>query len=216
MLEVFILFIFFLVLTILFGVYLKKSLDCNSDYQQLYNETNQCKLQLENVNTDHKKLEDEQNKLNDKIKLLEKNTLGAYNDNYLKTQNNTCVKIADNIKSDYTLLQHQTNCSNQNDFKIFSYDPVYKQLLVTSNKETKCVDAINENDIVLNDCIKTSLKQKFNYYPLYDGKMKSLLYSKCLGYNVDTDIIELQNCGLKTNIETENSLRNSHLVLNNT
>lgn len=151
-----------------------------------------------------------------RLTLLEKNVIGKFEkEPIVGKADNSCVSLADGTKGDFSYLQLNTLCKNQDKLRIFTYDPVYKQLIVDLGQQKRCVDAVNENDIVLNECIRTSQKQKFNYFPLYGGRFKSMLYSKCLGHNADTNIIELQQCGDVSNVVTRGPSQASHLFLEN-
>lgn len=151
-----------------------------------------------------------------RITLLEKNVIGKFDKEPLVANGDrTCVSIADGTKGDFSYLQLNTLCKDQDKVKIFTYDPVYKQVIVDVGQQKKCIDAVNDNDIVLNECLKTSQKQKFNYFPLYGGRFKSMLYNKCIGYNNDTNILELQTCNNVTNITTRKDEQQRHLFLEN-
>ena len=134
--------------------------------------------------------------------LLEQNIHGIFQNADLFSSEKNCISIAESTRGDlqYLELSKSNNCNN-----IFTYDPVNKQIIVKTNDSTKCITSLNETDIVLNDCVKTSEKQKFNYYPLSDGKFYSSLYSKCLSYNSsdnssDNSIVQLDNCKADNNI----------------
>lgn len=176
----------------------------------------QYKIDLEEYRDQNKKYDaliKEQSDLNEK---LQKNIIGTFNKTALLTNlENSCVKFAKNERDDIMYLNLNTNCISTDIYKLYTYDPINRQLIVKVDDKDKCVDAYNNTDIVLNDCITTSQKQKFNYYPLYDGGFKSTVYSKCLGYNPDSNKIELQKCGEKTNIKTKDTLRKEHLYLEN-
>jgi hypothetical protein len=211
----------------LFGVYLSKSTDCDQKYQGLQkkyeDDTKPLKFQVQDMQTqifegtkDKDKLQLELDSRGKRISVLERNVLGKFDKSYLiSDKEKSCVTIADNTKGDYSYLQLNTQCKEPEVVDIFTFDPVYKQLSVKLGGGSKCVDSINETDVVINDCIKTSQKQKFNYFPLYDGRFKSLLYNKCLGYNADTNLIELQKCGDANNVHTAKTVQQSHLFLEN-
>ena len=211
----------------LFVVYLSKSMDSETSYMLLQHkyedDTKPLKFQVSDLKTQIFELKSDKEQLNkemkdkmDKIGVLEKNVYGKFEDGYIVSNaKNSCVTIADNTKGDFSYLQLNTLCKNPEKSNIFIYDPVYKQLILKLGDARKCVDTVNENDIIVNDCIKTSQKQKFNYFPLYDGRFKSMLYNKCLGYNPDTNIIELQKCGDVTNIQTPKEMQRKHLFLEN-
>jgi FlaG/FlaF family flagellin (archaellin) len=150
-----------------------------------------------------------------RISLLEKNIIGKFENNVLTNTKNSCVTVADGTKGDFTLLTLNKNCTNPIQSAVYSYDPVYKLVSVQHGDSKLCVDALNENDVVLNDCLKTSLKQKFNYFPLNGGRFQSTLYSKCLGYNDTSEMIELQKCGESSNIHTVSEQQPNHLYLEN-
>lgn len=178
-------------------------------------DTTPIKLQISNLKTDIFNLQTEKTQLQDNLSkrearnsLLEKNIIGKFNDGSLIAQNGDCVSLADTTKGDLSFLQVK-NTKKCN--PIFSYDPNYKQISVKIGNSIKCVDAFNENDIVLNDCIKNSQKQKFDYYPLFNGKLYSSLYSKCLNYKTDSNILELNVCEGDNNIIVSNSDKNLYL-----
>jgi hypothetical protein len=125
------------------------------------------------------------------------------------------VSIADATKGDFSYLQLNTLCKEPDQVKIFSYDPVYKQIIMDLGQQKRCIDAVNENDIVINECLRTSQKQKFNYFPLYGGRFKSMLYNKCIGFNPENNILELQTCNDNTNVMTRKDKQQSHLFLEN-
>lgn len=156
----------------------------------------QCKIEMEQADKKYDEL---------KIRntLLEKNIPGIFQNADLFSSEKNCISIAESTRGDlqYLELSKSNNCNN-----IFTYDPVNKQIIVKMNDSTKCITSLNETDIVLNDCVKTSEKQKFNYYPLSDGKFYSSLYSKCLSYNPNDNsnnkynIVQLDNCRAANNI----------------
>lgn len=227
MIEKIILICVVVLLIVLFVVYWRQSTDCKNDLEKLqkqYNtDTQPLKFQMSDLNTKVFELTQDQKQLNtdisnrdSRIKKLEQNLYDKFDNGYIVSdKNDTCVTISDDTKGEYNLLQLNSNCKNPEKMKIFSYDPVYKQLQIKMGSSMKCVDSMNENDVIISDCIKTAQKQKFNYFPLYDGRFKSMLYSKCLGYNSDDKIIELQKCGETTNIKTPKELQNTHLFLEN-
>jgi hypothetical protein len=188
-----------------------------SNLQVKYDEdTTPIKLQISNLKTDIFNLQNEKTQLQDNLSkrearnsLLEKNVLGKFDKGDLITKNGDCIGIADTTKGDLSFLQvkNTKKCNS-----IFSYDPNYKQISVQVGSSTKCIDAFNENDIVLNDCIKNSQKQKFDYYPFFnDGKLYSGLYSKCISYNKDSNILSLAKCEDDNNIIVSNSTNNLYL-----
>lgn len=150
---------------------------------------------------DDHKIEEYYKRENEELKirntLLEQNIPGIFQNADLFSSEKKCISIAESKRGDlsYLELSKLKNCNN-----IFTYDPANKQIIVKINDSTKCITSLNEKDIVLNDCVKTSEKQKFNYYPLSDGKFYSSLYSKCLSYNNDSNIVELDNCKASNNI----------------
>ena len=121
--------------------------------------------------------------------------------------NDLCQTSSDINEHLPTLYEYAKKCNS-----IFSYDPNYKQISLKVGTTTKCIDAFNENDIVLNDCIKNSQKQKFDYYPFFnDGKLYSGLYSKCISYNKESNILGLTKCEDDNNIIVSNSIDNLYL-----
>jgi hypothetical protein len=179
-------------------------------------DTTPIKLQISNLKTDIFNLQNEKTQLKDILSkrearnsLLEKNVLGKFDNGDLIAKNGDCVGISDTTKGDLSFLQvkNTKKCNS-----IFSYDPNYKQISVKVGTSTKCVDAFNENDIVLNDCIKNSQKQKFDYYPFFnDGKLYSSLYSKCISYDNESNILLLQKCDDDNNIIVSKSINNLYL-----
>lgn len=153
---------------------------------------------------EYKRQQADKNKRYDELKikntLLEQNIPGIFQNVELFNNDKNCISISESMRNDlsYLELSKTKNCNN-----IFTYDPVNKQIIVKTNESSKCITSLNETDIVLNDCVKTSEKQKFNYYPLFDGKFYSSLYSKCLSYNNDSNIIELDNCRASNNISNK-------------
>lgn len=195
-------------------IFCKQSL---SNLQVKYDQdTTPIKLQISNLKTDIFNLQTEKTQLKDNLSkrearnsLLEKNVLGKFDNGSLITKNGDCVGIADTTKGDLSFLQvkNTKKCNS-----IFSYDPNYKQISLQVGTTTKCIDAFNENDIVLNDCIKNSQKQKFDYYPFFnDGKLYSGLYSKCISYNKESNILGLEKCEDDNNIIVSNSINNLYL-----
>ena len=145
-----------------------------------------------------------------------KNIFGKFTNGELVNNEGKCISIADSTKGDLTFLQLKNTIKCN---PIFSYEPNYKQIGVKVGTSTKCIDAFNENDIVLNDCIKNSQKQKFDYYPFFnDGKLYSGLYSKCISYNKESNILVLAKCeddndnnNNDNNIIVSNSINNLYL-----
>lgn len=169
--------------------------------------------ELVTQNEKYEKSLSEQTSMN---KLFEKNIIGNFSNNYIiSDKEDACVEVSKDKKGDVSFLGLNKNCFDPKKYSIFNYDPVDRQLIVKIDDTQRCVEAFNTNDVILNDCIKTSQRQKFNYYPLYDGKFKSAVYSKCLGYNPESNIIELQKCGDNTNIKIKDSLRKEQLFLEN-
>lgn len=166
----------------------------------------EIKLYNQSIKTDElqRKLED----VNNKNTLLEKNINGIFENSDLTNKDKKCIDISSKKRGAFQYLE-LTDFEKCND--IFTYDPVNKHLLVKTNESTKCITSLNENDIVLNDCVKTFDKQQFDYYPMHDGKFHSSLHSKCLSYNKDSNIIELDNCTLGNN----NISKSSNLFLPN-
>lgn len=211
----------------LFVVYWQQNADCRSNFEKLQqkyeDDTKPLKFQVSDLKTKIFELTQDKEQLSKNIgtrdgtiKKLEQNVYGKFDNGYIVSdKDRSCVTLADNTKGDYSLLQLNVTCKNPEKINIFSYDPVYKQLQIKLGSSVKCVDSLNENDVIVSDCIKTAQKQKFNYFPLYDGRFKSMLYSKCLGYNLDNNIIELQKCGEITNISTPKELQRTHLFLEN-
>jgi len=146
-------------------------------YNQLEVKTNELQKKIENANN--------------KNILLEKNINGIFENSDLRNEDAKCIDISSKKRGAFQYLE-LTDFEKCND--IFTYDPIDKHLVVKTNESTKCVTSLNENDIILNDCVKTFDKQQFDYYPMHDGKFHSSLHSKCLSYNKDSNIIELDNC----------------------
>lgn len=181
------------------------------------NDPNIIKIQISDLKTKVFELENEREELQvlltqkeERNKLLGKNIFGKFTDGELVDNDGRCVYIADSTKGDLTFLQIK-NTKKCN--PIFSYEPNYKQISVKVGTSTKCIDAFNENEIVLNDCIKNSQKQKFDYYPLFNGKFKSQLYSKCLSYNKESNILQLKQCDIDESIVAKDS--DKYLYLEN-
>jgi len=139
--------------------------------------------------------------------LLEKNINGIFVNSDLVNEDKKCVDISSKKRGAFQYLE-LSNLQKCND--IFTYDPINKQLFVKTNESTKCITSLNDNDIILNDCIKSFDKQQFDYFPMHDGKFHSSLYSKCLSYNKDSNIIELDDCR-----ESNNIVKRSNLFLPN-
>lgn len=146
-------------------------------YNQLEVKTNELQKKIENANN--------------KNILLEKNINGIFENSDLRNEDAKCIDISSKKRGAFQYLE-LTDFEKCND--IFTYDPIDKHLVVKTNESNKCVTSLNENDIILNDCVKTFDKQQFDYYPMHDGKFHSSLHSKCLSYNKDSNIIELDNC----------------------
>jgi hypothetical protein len=139
--------------------------------------------------------------------LLEKNINGIFVNSDLVNEDKKCVDISSKKRGAFQYLE-LSNLQKCND--IFTYEPINKQLFVKTNESTKCITSLNDNDIILNDCIKSFDKQQFDYFPMHDGKFHSSLYSKCLSYNKDSNIIELDDCR-----ESNNIVKRSNLFLPN-
>ena len=175
---------------------------------------NELNQQLFEINYTKGQVDKKNAQLRDESLALKRNILGKFdNARLIGRPPNSCVNVADDVKGEFYKLVLVGNCKTPSE--VFSYEPTNKQIKVKIGQTTKCIDAINENDILLNDCIATSTKQKFNYYPVHDARFQSLLYTKCLGHNMDTNIIELQNCGDASNIATVKEMRDSQLFLPN-
>lgn len=132
------------------------------------------------------------NKQEGTLGIYSKNIYGAFENKPLQVKVGSCVGIADKTKGDFTVLQEDSSCK-----QLFTYEPVQQQIKTNDNK---CVESFNEQNIILGNCNSASIKQKYKYYPLFDGKFKSLLYSKCLGANKD-GFIELQSCNLDSTLK---------------
>jgi hypothetical protein len=163
------------------------------DENKLYNE-----LQIK---TD--KLQRRADTLLDRNNLLEKNISGIFTNSDLTNEDKKCIDISSRKRGAFQYLE-LTDFQKCND--IFTYEPINKQLFVKTNESTKCITSLNENDLVLNDCVKTFDKQQFDYFPMHDGKFHSSLYSKCLSYNKDSNIIELDDCRGSNNIVKSGNL----------
>jgi hypothetical protein len=168
------------------------------------------KTKIFGLENDKEQLQDNLAKTEARNVLYKKNIVGKFVDGSLINKEGNCVSIADSTKGDLTFLQvkNTPKCN-----PIFSYDPNYKQISVKVGVSTKCIDAFNENDVVLNDCIKNSQKQKFEYFPLHDSKLRSSLYSKCLTYDKESKILQLKPCNLDENILVKDS--DKYLYLQN-
>lgn len=213
-----------LIIIILFAVmlyYITETLTCKKKYGELekkYEEdTTPIKLQISDLKTQVFDLQNEKKNLQvsltrqeERSKLLGKNIYGKFTNGELTNSEEKCVSLADSTKGDLTFLQvkNTTKCN-----PIFSYEPNYKQISVKVGTSTKCIDAFNENEVVLNDCIKNSQKQKFDYYPLFNGKLKSQLYSKCLAYDKESNILQLKKCDVDETIFVKDS--DKYLYLEN-
>jgi hypothetical protein len=193
--------------------YVSETLSCKKNYKDLEikyeQDTTPIKIQIADLKTkvfglenDKKQLEENLSRTEARNVLYKKNIIGKFTDGSLINNAGNCVSIADSTKGDLTFLQVK---NTQKCNPIFTYDPSYKQIIVKVGTSTKCVDAFNENDVVLNDCIKNSQKQKFDYFPLYDSKLKSSLYSKCLTYDKESNIIQLKPCNKDENILVKES-----------
>lgn len=202
-----------LIVVVVMGYYISETLACKQNYKDLEKkyekDTTPINIQITDLNTKVFDLQNEKKILQDNLEksdasktLLQKNVLGKFIDGLLSDTDGNCVSIADSTKGDLTFLQLK---NTQKCNPIFSYEPNYKQISVKVGSATKCIDAFNENEVVLNDCIKNSQKQKFDYYPLYDGKLKSQLYSKCLTYDKESKIIQLKKCDTDESIIVKNS-----------
>lgn len=224
------LFIVMLMLAGVFAILIRYNLiytECDKNYtslQQKYeNDTKPLQLQIADFKKRAFEAEDKASVLATsteenlrRIELLEKNIIGKFDKEPLVSATaKTCVSIADDTKGDFSYLKLNTLCSNPEKVNIFTYDPVYKQVIVKLGEQKRCVDAINKNDVVLNECLRTSQKQKFNYFPLSGGRFKSMLYNNCLGFNAENNIIELQKCNELSNIMTQKNRQQSHLLLEN-
>jgi len=135
--------------------------------------------------------------------LLEKNIGGIFENSDLVNENQKCIDISSKKRGAFQYLE-LTEFEKCND--IFTYEPVNKQIVVKTNESTKCITCLNEKDLILNDCVKTFDKQQFDYYPMNDGKFHSSLYSKCLSYNNDSNVIELDDCRGSNNISKRGNL----------
>ena len=163
------------------------------------------KYEIKTDETDE--LQRQTGKLQTRNTLLEKNINGIFVNSDLVNEDKKCVDISSKKRGAFQYLE-LSNLQKCND--IFTYEPINKQLFVKTNESTKCITSLNDNDIILNDCIKSFDKQQFNYFPMHDGKFHSSLYSKCLSYNKDSNIIELDDCR-----ESNNIVKRSNLFLPN-
>lgn len=212
-----------IIIIILFAVmmyYLSETASCKTNYKELEKkyelDTTPIKLQIADLKTQVFDLENEKKNLKTTVdrqdarnKLLEKNIFGKFSNGELVSNEGNCVSIADSTKGDLTFLQLKDTLKCN---PIFSYEPNYRQISVKVGTATKCIDAFNENEVVLNDCIKNSQKQKFDYYPLYDTKLKSQLYAKCLAYDKESKILQLKRCDIPENIVVKDSVNNLYLA----
>jgi hypothetical protein len=213
-----------LVIVILFAVmlyYITETFSCKKSYVELEKkyeqDTTPIKLQISDLKTKVFDLENERKNLQisltqqeERGKLLGKNIFGKFTNGELVNNEGKCISIADSTKGDLTFLQLKNTIKCN---PIFSYEPNYKQIGVKVGTSTKCIDAFNENEIVLNDCIKNSQKQKFDYFPLFNGKLKSQLYSKCLAYDKESNILQLKQCDVDESIVVKDS--DKYLYLGN-
>ena len=150
-----------LVIVILFAVmlyYITETFSCKKSYVELEkkyeDDTKPIKIQISDLKTKVFELENDREKLQvlltgqeERNKLLSKNILGKFTNGELVDNEGRCVYIADSTKGDLTFLQiKDTKKCNP----IFSYEPNYKQISVKVGTSTKCIDAFNENEIVLN------------------------------------------------------------------
>ena len=94
--------------------------------------------------------------------LLEKNINGIFVNSDLVNEDKKCVDISSKKRGAFQYLE-LSNLQKCND--IFTYEPINKQLFVKTNESTKCITSLNDNDIILNDCIKSFDKQQFDYFP---------------------------------------------------
>jgi hypothetical protein len=133
-----------------------------------------------------------------RVKHMEKTYIGSFENRAWKhADESACVLIGEDTKGGFPILVNNSLCPDFDQSGIFSYDNEQRQVRVG---EQLCVDAVNQNDIVLSNCLKTSQRQKFEYYPFVDGKIKSVLYKRCIGVNKDNNIVELQDCDNDSNI----------------
>lgn len=135
-------------------------------------------------------------RLASKLSTIQNKYIGEFEKIPLGDTQGSCIKIGNDTKGAFNVLTKSSSCADEDDVKIFSYNNENRQVKVGDNF---CIDAVNENDVILSNCIKSSQRQLFQYYPYVDGKLKSSLYNKCLGVNSDS-IVELQECNLDTNI----------------
>jgi hypothetical protein len=213
-----------LVIVILFAVmlyYITETFSCKKSYVELEkkyeDDTKPIKIQISDLKTKVFDLENERKNLQvsltqqeERGKLLGKNVFGKFTNGEIVNNEGKCVSIADSTKGDLTFLQLKNTIKCN---PIFSYEPNYKQISVKVGTSTKCIDAFNENEIVLNDCIKNSQKQKFDYFPLFNGKLKSQLYSKCLAYDKESNILQLKQCDVDETVVVKDS--DKYLYLGN-
>lgn len=213
-----------LVIVILFAVmlyYITETFSCKKSYVELEkkyeDDTKPIKIQISDLKTKVFDLENERKNLQvsltqqeERGKLLGKNVFGKFTNGEIVNNEGKCVSIADSTKGDLTFLQLKNTIKCN---PIFSYEPNYKQISVKVGTSTKCIDAFNENEIVLNDCIKNSQKQKFDYFPLFNGKLKSQLYSKCLAYDKESNILQLKQCDVDESVVVKDS--DKYLYLGN-
>ena len=82
--------------------------------------------------------------------LLEKNINGIFVNSDLVNEDKKCVDISSKKRGAFQYLE-LSNLQKCND--IFTYEPINKQLFVKTNESTKCITSLNDNDIILNDCI---------------------------------------------------------------
>jgi len=169
----------------------------------------------EKIKEDLTKLSDTLQSTTERASILEKNIIGNFNGGYLISDiDRTCVNTK--TGGDAIQLQLNVNCVKPDKYGIFTYDPTVKQLRVKSGNINKCVEAATGDKIFLNDCSKSNLAQKFDYYPLYDGRFKMTSdLSRCMGYDTDSMIINTQSCSNGNYIVTDPSLRDTHLKYTN-
>ena len=206
--------------------------NCNTNLNILQtkydHDTIDSKKQLSDVSFKLNTITSELNDVAKERNLYGKNIIGKFDNSKLINKSNLCVNLSTSVKDmpidpnfkisalshNFSLLQINKQPCTDND-NIFSYDPVNKQILVKSEKSTKCIESLNDTDIILNDCIKNSQKQTFNYYPLSNGTLQSVLYSKCLSYNSNaSNIIDLDKCSSDNNIIVPNSDKNKLYLIN--
>lgn len=153
--------------------------------------------------------------ISEKASLLEKNVMGGFDSGHLITNmDSSCINAND--AGDIVQLQVNTNCPRPNTFNIFKYNPQTKQLGIRYKNEDKCVDNIVGGTIVVSNCNRNTGTQKFDYYPMYDGRFKSTINtSKCLGYDRNSLVVNLQSCTGGTYVLTDPTARQSHLKYSN-